>query len=167
MLSKTGFTKCFSVCLLCFALCALPSLFSGCARPPQSVNNNGAQAPPKVIEGDKGKEQQTMAASNPKESPFACDMSALNTEERRRILALLENLKIRKEEVKELPDGYAFRYRMDSETFREAAEFITYERLCCPFFEFELAAERENGAMWLRLRGREGVKDFIRAEFSL
>ena len=48
---------------------------------------------------------------------------------------------------------------MDSETFRNAAEFVTYERLCCPFFAFELEVEKENGAMWLKLRGREGVKD--------
>ena len=154
------------LCLLCLALCALLSLLSGCAGSPRSANSSDAQTQPKETEGDRGKDN-VMVVSNPNESPFACDMSALNTQERRRIFPLLENLKTKKQEVKELPDGYAFRYRMDSETFREAAEFITYERLCCPFFEFELAAERENGAMWLRLRGREGVKDFIRADFSL
>ena len=166
MPSKIGFTRCFGACLTCLALCAALSLLSGCASPRQTANDGAGQARPKAAEGDKGKEQ-TMAESDTKESPFACDMSALNEEERRRILALLERLKTGKQEVKELPDGYAFRYAMESETFREAAEFITYERLCCPFFDFELAAERENGAMWLRLRGREGVKDFIRTEFSL
>jgi hypothetical protein len=166
MQSRSGFTKCFGVCLLCFALCALLSLLSACAGSPRESRNSAAQSRSEVTEGDKGKEK-IMAASNLNESPFACDMSALNTEERRRILFLLEQLKTRKQEVKELPDGYAFRYQMTSDMFREAAEFITYERLCCPFFEFELAAERENGAMWLRLKGRDGAKDFIRAEFSL
>ncbi len=106
-------------------------------------------------------------ASNESESPFACNMSALTGEQGQRILNLLEQLKAKKQEVRELPDGFALRYHTDSETVRDMAEFITYERLCCPFFDFELAIEREGGSTWLRLRGREGVKDFIRAEFSL
>lgn len=101
------------------------------------------------------------------DTPFACNMLAINPEERKRIMVLLKELKTKKQEVKELPDGYALRYAMDSETFRNAAEFITYERLCCPFFAFELEVEKENGAMWLKLRGREGVKDFIKIEFDL
>lgn len=38
---------------------------------------------------------------------------------------------------------------------------------CCPFFDFDLIVEREGGSMWFRLTGREGVKAFIREEFSL
>ncbi len=93
-------------------------------------------------------------------------MSALNGEQRKRVLALLEELKAKRQEIKELPDGYVFRYQMDSDTFLNAAEFITLERLCCPFFEFGLKVEKENGAMRLQLTGREGVKDFIRIEFD-
>lgn len=78
----------------------------------------------------------------------------------------LKELATKRQEVKELPNGYAFRYAMDSDTFRQAAEFVTLERLCCPFFEFELAAEKADGAMWLRLTGPEGVKDFIKLEFA-
>jgi uncharacterized Fe-S cluster-containing protein len=101
------------------------------------------------------------------DTPFACDMSALNGEQRKRVLDLLEELKAKRQEIKEFPDGYAFRYEIASDTIRDAAEFITYERLCCPFFEFGLIVERENGAMWLQLKGREGVKDFIKIEFGL
>lgn len=100
------------------------------------------------------------------ETPFACDMSALNAEEKKRVLVLLEELKTKKQEIQELPDGYAFRFTMDTKTFKNAAEFITYERLCCPFFEFELVVEKENGSMWFRLKGQEGVKDFIKIEFD-
>lgn len=94
-------------------------------------------------------------------------MLALNVEERRRILSLLKELKANIKEVKELPDGFALRLPQESTLLRDTAEFISYERLCCPFFDFELGVEREGGAMWLRLRGREGVKDFIRMEFGL
>jgi hypothetical protein len=100
------------------------------------------------------------------DTPFACDMSALNGEQRKRVLDLLEELKAKRQDIKELPDGYAFRYQMESDIFRDAAEFITLERLCCPFFEFGLNVEKENGAMWLQLTGREGVKDFIKIEFD-
>lgn len=106
---------------------------------------------------------QTITVNN---TPFACDMTALSAEEKKRVLELLEELKNNRLEAKELPDGFAFRYEMDSERFMNAAEFITYERLCCPFFEFELAVEKESDAIWLRLRGREGVKDFIKIEFD-
>jgi hypothetical protein len=47
------------------------------------------------------------------------------------------------------------------------SEFIARERLCCPFFTFELVAEQEDGPLWLHLRGREGVKDFIKIELGV
>jgi len=48
-----------------------------------------------------------------------------------------------------------------------AAEFITLERLCCPFLTLALEVERERGPLWLKLTGREGVKPFLRAELGL
>ena len=100
------------------------------------------------------------------DTPFACNMSALKTDEKKRVLELLENLKTRRQEIKELPDGFAFRYSTDNEIIKNTAEFIALERLCCPFFEFDLTVEKENGATWLQLSGREGVKDFIKIEFG-
>jgi hypothetical protein len=32
---------------------------------------------------------------------------------------------------------------------------------CCPFFTFELTFEPDSGPIWLRVRGQEGVKEFI------
>lgn len=106
---------------------------------------------------------QTITQNN---TPFTCNMSALDAEGKKRILTLLAELKTKRLEIKELPDGFAFRYAMDNQSFKNAAEFITLERLCCPFFEFGLAAEKEDGSMWLTLKGREGVKDFIKIEFE-
>ncbi len=102
-----------------------------------------------------------------KETPFACNVAGLNAEQRKRYTVLIEKLSISKQEVRELPDGYAFRFSAESSTIQDLAEFIVYERLCCPFFDFDLAVEREGGPVWLRLRGREGVKDFIRIEFGI
>lgn len=52
------------------------------------------------------------------DSPFACDMSALTGEQKKRVLDLLKELQTKKQEVKELPDGFAFRYVMDSDVLR-------------------------------------------------
>ena len=101
------------------------------------------------------------------ESPFACVMDDLTPNQRTRTFALLDELKVNKMEVKELANGYAFRYKMDAAMFLNAAEFITYEHRCCPFFDFDLIVVREGGDMWLQLSGRKGIKAFIREEFSL
>jgi hypothetical protein len=100
------------------------------------------------------------------ESPFACDMAALDATQRRRWDTLLRQLNEKQQELQELPDGYALRFTSESQVVRDVAEFITYERLCCAFFDLELAVEREGGPLWLRIKGREGVKYFIRSEFG-
>ena len=102
-----------------------------------------------------------------KESPFACNVSGISAEQRPRYLALAKKLVSTKQEVRELADGYAFGFPVEASTIQDLAEFITYERLCCPFFDLEIVVEREGGPAWLRLRGREGVKEFIRIEFGI
>lgn len=64
------------------------------------------------------------------------------------------------QEVQELPDGYAFRYAADESTWMNVARFVELERRCCAFLFFTLELE-ERGSVWLRLTGREGVKEFI------
>lgn len=100
------------------------------------------------------------------ESPFACDMSAIAPSERSQHLAAIEELFGAVQEVRELPDGYAFRLPGETAWLRKAADFIARERLCCPFFGFALQIEPEGGALWLSLTGREGVKPFIGAEIG-
>ena len=100
------------------------------------------------------------------ESPIACVMAALDEEQRRRRAELEAGLGARIEEVRELADGYAARLPSDARTLVEVAEFVTYERLCCPFLDFGIRVEREGGPLWLTLTGREGVKEFVREEFG-
>ena len=45
--------------------------------------------------------------------------------------------------------------------------FVAEERQCCPFFTFEMEQARDQGPVWLRVTGSDGVKEFIRAEFGL
>jgi hypothetical protein len=99
-----------------------------------------------------------------KESPFACDMTAIAPELRDEHVAAIKKLFGAVQVIRELPDGYAFELPNESDVLVTAAEFIVNERLCCPFFAFSLDIERERGAVWMSLKGRDGVKPFIIAE---
>ena len=101
-----------------------------------------------------------------KESPMACDMSAIDPSLRAHHIDTGGLLFRAVAEIKEVADGYAFRLPNDSDVLQKAAEFISLERLCCPFLGFSLEVEPEGGPVWLRLTGREGVKAFIREEVS-
>lgn len=63
--------------------------------------------------------------------------------------------------VEELPDGYVFRLPTDTETIARAGQFISRERLCCPFFRFQLAVDPDRSSVRLTLSGDEGVKRFL------
>ena len=102
----------------------------------------------------------------PTESPFACDMTAIAAEQRDPHQANVRKLFSAVTEVQEIADGYKFRLSNTSEILMTAAEFMTLERLCCSFFNFRLEIEREHGAVWLDITGREGVKPFIVAEIG-
>jgi hypothetical protein len=101
------------------------------------------------------------------EFPIACNLTALTAGQRTRRQALAQQIHAATREICELPDGYAFRFSADPALCLVVAEFMTLERLCCPFFAFALEMESEGGAMWLRLTGRDGVKPFLQAELGI
>jgi hypothetical protein len=101
------------------------------------------------------------------ESVMVCALDALTPEQKIKTCVLLDELQEKRLEIKEFPDGYAFRYKLTGETFSNVAEFVGYERLCCPLFDFKVTVERDGGSFWLLLCGREGVKEFIAAEHAL
>lgn len=100
------------------------------------------------------------------ESPIVCNMSALAPEQRKAHLATSKALFSMIEQVIELTNGYEFRLASNPNVIVGVAEFISLERLCCPFLSFELEVEADGGPMRLRLTGRDGVKAFIREEIS-
>jgi hypothetical protein len=62
-------------------------------------------------------------------------------------------------------NGYAF--RLAPAKLVDAAQWVSFERRCCPFFAFELELAKNDGPLWLRITGTRGVKPFIREEFRL
>jgi len=101
------------------------------------------------------------------ESPLICDLTAMDTAQRTRHRVVAQDLHSAVQELRELADGYALRFSVEPSTIFLVAEFITLERLCCPFLTFMLEVECERGPLWLTLTGREGVKPFLQAELGL
>ena len=107
-----------------------------------------------------------LASAAKHESPFACDRSALNAEQRRRHFDELgPKLRMLILHTHELADGYEFQFPGDGPTFQLIAEWTAGEHVCCPFFDIDLRLDREGGATWIRLTGRPGTKEFIRSDF--
>ena len=81
-------------------------------------------------------------------SPFACDMTAIPAQDRPAHHALTRRLVGEAmAELRELPDGLAFRFAADE--YEAVSAFVSRERLCCPFpVRAEVAPDREG--LWLR-----------------
>jgi hypothetical protein len=110
---------------------------------------------------------QRPSSANPKpETPFFCDRTALTPEQRKRQQELNKILRASVLGIQELPDGFEFEFAPDPANYQALTEFTPLERACCPFFDVSIRFEREGGKLWWRLTGREGVKQFIHAEFS-
>jgi hypothetical protein len=102
------------------------------------------------------------------ETPFACTLEkSLTKDQRDHKKQITLKMAAARIDTKELADGYIFRFRPDVISFEEIADWVATERVCCPFFDLAVEAERENGPLSLRITGRDGVKQFIRGEFHV
>ena len=99
-----------------------------------------------------------------KDQPIVCNLFGLNASERARQKELHKQLFSDLSNVRELSDGYAIGLPSNKETILAAAEFISLERLCCSFFQFELAVGQTDEPLWLRITGKDGVKEFLKTE---
>jgi len=94
---------------------------------------------------------------------LACNLNALNHQERARLYARLDQLSTAAANRQELSGGYSWTIDRQKMTIAEVGDWIALESRCCPFLSFavELPAK---GGMRLTLTGGEDVKEFIVAE---
>jgi hypothetical protein len=92
--------------------------------------------------------------------PVACSLTA---DEQARRGGEIATLFAERQEVRELPDGYALRFAGDDAHAARLLALITEERACCPFFTFALIFEPAQGPIWLHLRGPDGTKEVVAA----
>jgi hypothetical protein len=104
-----------------------------------------------------------MATQQP-EPVLACNLYAIPQEFRAAYQASAKHVFSSIQEVQELPTGYAVRLPNESEMLQSIVTFISNERLCCPFFHFNLEIEPEMGAVWLRINGATDIKSFLQDE---
>ncbi len=104
--------------------------------------------------------------SHTEETRFFCDLGAMTAEERAKYEHLAWRVSGSGEERRELDNGYAFRLSPQKISLEEVAQWMELERICCPFFDLEVEAEPNDGPIWLRMTGPEGVKEFIRSEIG-
>ena len=96
--------------------------------------------------------------------PVACSLTGAEFQERRsRVLRKVSEAVL---EIKELADGYAYRFPSEATWLNELANLITLERQCCPFLKFSIQLEPGEGPIWLELCGPEGTKDFLNSVFE-
>ena len=100
-------------------------------------------------------------------SPLACNLKAFQPRERAEWRKRLDQVMGSVSAVREVSDGYSFQIDTRKASFRDVADWIELERRCCPFFVFELSVQGEDGSVWLNLRGRDGVKQFLAADFHV
>jgi len=98
-------------------------------------------------------------------APFACNMNALSAEQRTQHSRLAALLRVALIAARELTDGYEFEFPFDAQTYEALTQITPLEHACCPFFSIVIRLEPGESLSW-QLTGREGVKQFIRAEFS-
>ena len=98
---------------------------------------------------------------------LVCNIGALNAAERRAHDALTKTLMTAFNRRTETADGYTFRLDRKRITLAQVGEWIALEQRCCPFFDFRLELQRDDGPVTLSLGGPPGVREFIEAEFSI
>ena len=138
-----------AIVLLAVALISAFGLAARLSRGTRSVR--AAVGEPTVIEG----------------SGFYCNLKALSVKERARHLRLTYEIERARVETVEMANGFAFRFQNGTVSLAELAEWISAERRCCPFFDFEIEQQADDGPLWLKLRGKEGAKAFMRSEFRI
>jgi hypothetical protein len=113
------------------------------------------------LEGGESMDRQTNH-----DLPIACDLTAIDAEVRSTHLTTAEQL-LRHDaaEVRELADGYAFRY--PAEQYAQVTQFIANEHLCCPFFTFTVEVTPAYGPLWLRITGNEEITRLLQSSLGV
>jgi len=98
--------------------------------------------------------------------PLACNMNVFTPAERESHIQTATQLFQIVRYIQAVERGYEFIFPGTPETIIKLAEFISKERLCCPFLEFTLKMVPNYETTSLLLTGPKGTQEFLREEFS-
>ena len=102
------------------------------------------------------------------EQVIACDrnLMAMDETQKTRYRVVSQHAESAALGAEPVSGGFAIRYLAHADTIVRLAEFITLERLCCPFLDFEIRLEAGADHVELRLTGGPGVQEFLQAEIG-
>ena len=102
------------------------------------------------------------------EQVIACDrnLMAMDETQKARYRVVVKHVESAALSAEPVSGGFAIRYPADADSVVNLAEFITLERLCCPFLDFCIRLEAGGDHVELRLTGRPGVQEFLQAEIQ-
>jgi hypothetical protein len=93
--------------------------------------------------------------------PIACNLKTLTSEQRKQLGQAGEHVISAITASRELSDGYAFRVDPAKSSLIDVAQWLELWRRCCPFYEFRIDLHAADGSLWLAVKGRPGVKEYI------
>jgi len=96
---------------------------------------------------------------------IACNLKAIDAADRPRYNQLVKRLQTAMRERSEISIGYQFKLDSNAVTLSEVAEWISFERRCCPFLTLQISASGNQPHWLLTLTGPEGVKPLLDAAF--
>lgn len=97
--------------------------------------------------------------------PISCTLTISQLRQRQE--TVLRQIRAEVQEVKELNNGYAFRFVAVDKQLDQLWQLINLERKCCPFLQFRLTIEPGNGPVWLEITGANEAKSFLQDNFEL
>jgi flagellar biosynthesis/type III secretory pathway chaperone len=95
---------------------------------------------------------------------LTCRLTTPELQERKKtVIAELKKLVVQRVEI---TNGFRYTFNDAESTIDLLINFIKTERLCCPFFEFNLEVGQSEGFVSLELSGPAGTTDFIESEIG-
>ena len=100
------------------------------------------------------------------DTPLACNMDVFTSAQRESHIQTTTQLVQAIQSIQEIENGYEFIFPNETKFISRIAEFISNERLCCPFLKFTLNVFANSEPIALSLIGPIGTQEFLRAEFG-
>src|ERR1700755_688089 len=97
------------------------------------------------------------------EIPIACTLTDKELQERR--AKVLQKVAQSLIEVRELENGFDYRFPAEDAVLQDLITVINLERKCCPFLNFRLNVEAQNEFVSLEVTGGNGTKDMLKSLF--
>lgn len=103
---------------------------------------------------------------SPENKPIACDTTALDPSEWERHREVTTQLVKLAEQVEELENGFRLRLPGEGAVIKLAAEYMSRERVCCPFLTFEIGGSGAAEVVALEITGPSGTKEVLSEAFG-